>query len=377
MNDQRTSVDGGWSDAWADMQRKYWDTWADLTRSMPGPVVGQPPEPAANPWAQGLDFWSKLMGPAMPQEPRPWMEKLLELNKGYLQMGEALLKTYSASQQAGKDFSQWGETLSQNLKAMQDRFSASLGPAQDPWGGFAKMWGLPADVWKRLSTACSMMPGDMEKAFRDIGGLQGTGYQPLSGDWLSTPTLGYTRETQAEAQRLGQLWLEHAQAAQAYAEVLSQVVTRAAELLREKLLAQGGESAMPDTLRACYDLWVDCGEEAYAEVSLSEAFTHAQAKLTNSLMAVKRQEQKMVDETLGALNMPTRRELDTSHRRLHQLQRQVWQLQQTLDDTGVRELREEVAALQRQVSELAAAKPSATSPSTPPARRTAAPKNAT
>ena len=92
MNDQRTSVDGGWSDAWADMQRKYWDTWADLTRSMPGPVVGQPPEPAANPWAQGLDFWSKLMGPAMPQEPRPWMEKLLELNKGYLQMGEALLR---------------------------------------------------------------------------------------------------------------------------------------------------------------------------------------------------------------------------------------------------------------------------------------------
>jgi polyhydroxyalkanoate synthase subunit PhaE len=292
-------------------------------------------------------------------------------------MGEALIKTYSATQQAEKGFSQWGDTLSQGLKAMQSQVCAGLGSTTDPWGGFAKMWGLPADAWKRLSSACSMMPGDMEKAFRDIGGLQGPGASSRAGDWLSTPTLGYTRESQAEMQRLGQLWLEHAQTAQAYAEVLARVVARAAGLLQEKLRAQAAEGESLDTLRACYDLWVDCGEEAYAELSVSEEFADAQAKLTNSLMAVKQQEQKMVDETLGALNMPTRRELDTSHRRLHQLQRQVWQMQQALDDAGVRELREEVASLQRQLSAMSAATPPTTNPSSTPVRRSATPKSAT
>jgi polyhydroxyalkanoate synthesis regulator phasin len=99
--------------------------------------------------------------------------------------------------------------------------------------------------------------------------------------------------------------------------------------------------------------------------------------MTNAMMAVKRQEQKIVDEMLGALNMPTRRELDTSHRRLHQLHRQVWQLQKTLEDAGTMELREEVAALQRQVSEWSVGERAdqALSANTP--RRAAKPKIAT
>ena len=377
MNDKRASVEAGWLDAWADMQRKYWDAWSELTRSMPGKKADKAPEPSANPWTESLDFWLKMMAPSMPQESRSGMEKLFELNKGYLQMGEALFKTFSATQEAGKDLGQWWDTLSQSLTKMQEQVVAGLGASTDPWSGFATLWGLPADTWTRLSSACSMMPGDMEKAFRDIGGAQGAGFPPLAGGWLSTPTLGYTRESQEEVQRLGQLWLDHAQATHAYAAVLSRVVARAAELLREKLLPQMRKGETFDSLRACYDIWVDSGEEAYAELSISDEFTRTQAKLTNSLMAVKRQEQKMVDETLGALNMPTRRELDTSHRRLHQLRRQVWRMEQTLDDAGVRELREEMAALERQVHELTEAVRQAKTPSTTVARRTAKPKSAT
>lgn len=372
MNDKQDSA-AGWSEAWADMQKNYWDAWSGLARGMPGLPAEPGPSTAANPWAQGFDFWSKLMAPALPRESHGWLEKLIEINKGYLQMGETLFKAFSAARDTGKDAGQWLETLSQGLTAMQQQITAGVGKATDPWSGFATLWGLPADTWKRLSTTCSVLPGDMEKAFRDIGGSGVAGL----GDWLSTPTLGYTRESQAEMQRLEQLWLEHAQAAQAYVGVLSRVVNRAAELLRERLQAQlQSEAKACESLRACYDLWVDCGEEAYAEFAVSEEFTHAQARLTNSLMAVKRQEQKMVDELLGTLNMPTRRELDTSHRRVHQLQRQVWRLQQTLDDAGIQELREELAVLRQQVHELAAAKAPPPKPSSPPARPSAKPKSA-
>lgn len=375
MNEKESSPQVGWSDAWADMQRKYWDAWSDLTRQTSGMKANNTPEPSTNPWTQSFDLWSKMMAPAMSEESRAWMEKLLGMNKGYLQMGEALFKAFSSGQEPGKDFGQWWDTFSQSLAKMQEQVASSFGATKDPWGGFATLWGLPLDTWKRLSSACSVLPGDMEKAFRDIS-VSDDALASLVGNWLSTPTLGYTRESQEETQRLGQLWLEHGQAVQAYAAVLSRVVVRAGELLREKVLAQMGKGEAFESLRSCYDLWVDCGEEAYAELSVSGEFTRTQAKLTNSLMAVKHQEQKIVNEVLGALNMPTRRELDTSHRRLHLLQRSVWRMQQAIDDAGVQELRDELVALRQQLKDLTGVARQSPSPSAAPARRSAKPKAA-
>lgn len=373
MKDDQVSTNfAAWGEAWTELQRKCWDAWSGLaTDSGGGFKPSGNAADAGNPWAQGMDFWSKMMAPMMTPETRGWADKLVALNRSYLQMGEALSKALAAGQDAGKDLSQWWDLFGKGLGPLQQQFVSQAGSTKDPWGGFAALWGLPIDTWKRLSSACSILPGDVEKAFRDIGHAEGAGLGSLVGGWLSTPTLGYTREAQEEGQRLAQLWLAHGQALQNYAGVLSRIVVRAGELLREKVAERAGAGESFESLRACYDLWVDCGEEAYAEIASSSDFSRMQAELTNSLMAVKRQEQKMVDETLGALNMPTRRELDTSHRRLHELQRQVWRMQQSLNDAGVRELREEVATLEARLQKLAgdAEKPAGSS------RRVAKPKN--
>jgi class III poly(R)-hydroxyalkanoic acid synthase PhaE subunit len=192
----------------------------------------------------------------------------------------------------------------------------------------------------------------MEKALRGLGrdGAEG----PWSG-LLSMPSLGYTREWQEELQQLQQKWLDHGKAMRTYNLVLEEITSKATEILGKKLFGPDGQAAKPPaSLREFYNLWVDCGEEAYAEIAAKPEFTEAQAQLVNTLMAVKRHEQKMVDEVLAGLNMPTRRELDTAHRRIHQLQRQLWELKESQADSGVRELREEVAALQRTIESLRA-----------------------
>jgi class III poly(R)-hydroxyalkanoic acid synthase PhaE subunit len=377
MNDKSSSGQTEWSGAWADMQRHYWNAWADMARAASGVTHDQSFGASSAPWVQGLDLWSKMLGPVTPPESRTWVDKLQEMNKGYLNMGKALFDNYSAAQHSGKDPGQWWESFNQYLSKMQEQMADQFRSSKDPWAGFATLWGLPADTWKRLSSAWSTMPGDAEKAFRDIDGLNQPGLAPLAHEWLSTPTLGYTRESQEEGQRLAQLWLQYGQAVKTYGDLLLRVITRSGELLKEKMTGLMTKGETPESLRACYDLWVDCGEEAHAEISTSEPFIKAQARMTNAMMAVKRQEQKIVDEMLGALNMPTRRELDTSHRRLHQLHRQVWQLQKTLEDAGTMELREEVAALQRQVSEWSVGERAdqALSANTP--RRAAKPKIAT
>lgn len=335
-----------WTALWGDAQQKYWQSWMDLSRQMG--AAGKP-EPPANPWAQGLDTWAKLLAGAMPTETQDWVSKLTDLNKGYLQIGENFWKLLSANRPSTPEA--WQEAVTRGFKQMQEGFGANLGAAKDPWAGFATFWGMPMDNWRRVYSACSTLPGDMEKALRGFA-VPGETPESAMNRLISMPSLGYTREWQEELQQWQQRWLEHGQALRAYGQVLSGIAARAVEMLGKKLYALALESKTPETLREFYNLWVDAGEEAYADAAMSAEFTRAQAGLVNTLMAVKRQEQRMVDEVLSGLNMPTRQELDTSHARVHRLQRQVWRLQETLDESGIRSLREEVVALQREVEVL-------------------------
>jgi class III poly(R)-hydroxyalkanoic acid synthase PhaE subunit len=150
--------------------------------------------------------------------------------------------------------------------------------------------------------------------------------------FLSLPPVGYTREWQEQAQEWVQHYMDYARALQDFMRLLGTVGQRTTELFSERLAAQLKEGESLDGLRAAYNLWIDCGEEAYAEVVATPDFPHLQAQMVNSLMRLKRHEQEMVNEVMTALNMPTRQEMDTSHKRVYELQRQMSALQDTVED---------------------------------------------
>ncbi|WP_133716059.1 class III poly(R)-hydroxyalkanoic acid synthase subunit PhaE [Methylocaldum gracile] len=343
-----------WGDFWIATQRKSWDLWLELSRqtfeSKPGATDEKAP---ADPWSRLFDLWGTFWMPLIPGHSRESIGKLLDANKAYFRMGEGLWKILSNSYGAAQGAeSQW-DALSRGIRQMHEQFGEQLRAAKDPWSGFATFWGMPLDNWRRVCSAFSILPGDMEKAVRGFGSPYGpeTLHQGMVG-LLSMPTIGYTREWQEELQRWGLLWLDYYQALQAYALSLSGITAKAIDLFANELYEKAQKRESFDSLRALYNLWIDCSEQAYTDISTSDEFTQAQTLLTNAVFAVKRQEQKMVEETLSAFNMPTRRELDTSHRRVHQLQRRVWQLEQTLEESGVLELRAEVSALQRELENL-------------------------
>ncbi|WP_139556406.1 class III poly(R)-hydroxyalkanoic acid synthase subunit PhaE [Methylotetracoccus oryzae] len=374
MSDSSSSTSGPWADAWMQMQRHYWDAWSDLTKRAADSGAPKKAAPDATSWTQGLDYWSKMIAPVIPSESRAWVDKILEMNQSYARMGELLWQAVSAGPDTGQNLTSWWEGVTRAVQEMQKKASSAAPAAgNESWNGFATLWGLPLDHWSRVTSACSLFPGDMSKALHDLNAARRSDALPdfLSG-WLSTPTLGYTRESQEEVQRLGQCLLDYQKAMQDYSGVLSGVVARAAELLREKATERVGQGDAFESVRECYNLWVDCGEEAYAEICASDAFTRSQAAMTNALMALKRQEQSMIDEALSALNMPTRRELDTSHRRVHQLQRRVWKLEEALNASGIAELRAEMEALR---TELAAVRSTAPAPAS--TRRAAKAKDET
>jgi class III poly(R)-hydroxyalkanoic acid synthase PhaE subunit len=319
------------------------------------------------------------MTQAMPRDSMETSNRLFDLGKSYLGMGE----TFWHLLQQGRDFTghetDW-------LEAMKNAFSSACGnsgdPGQeaDPWSGFATFWGLPLNTWKRFACSFSPLPGELEKAMRHESAGVPSDMTRAMRQMLSMPPVGYTREWQEQAQEWAQLYLEYGKAMQEFGQLLGKVSQRAAELFGQKLTGQLKEGKTLQGLRDAYNLWVDCGEEAYAEMLATPDFPHLQAQMVNALMRLKRHEQAMMDEALTAMNMPTRRELDTTHQRIHGLQQQLGALQEALENitptaqpmNASRTAAREPATVKKETS---ARKKAAPKPASTRAKRRVQPKN--
>jgi hypothetical protein len=121
---------------------------------------------------------------------------------------------------------------------------------------------------------------------------------------------------------------------------------------------------------------VHCCEEVYADEVSTPEYAHIHGQLVNAQMALKKRMSEMVDESLGAMNMPTRSELRTLQDRVQETRREN------------KHLRHELEAVKRRIANLPggdalpriapaapAAKASA-APAAPAAKKTVARKKA-
>lgn len=324
-----------WTRAWLDMQKQYLDAWSQFPRPpLPWNAAQSPFATAGGaPWAEAFAQWSKLFSAGLPQDARAISDRLFELGKSYVGMSESFWKLLQQEKQATLCAADWQEALKSSIEQSGKAFNFPAN-AGDPWTGFATLWGLPLSNWQRMACSFSPFPGEMEKALR-------TDRMPEPGEMtralrssLSLPAIGYTREWQEQLQEWTELNTEYSHALQNFSLLLGKVVQRALELFGQRMTQRlkAGESL--DGLRAVYDLWIDCGEDAYAEQVATSDFPHLQAELVNALMRMKRHEQLMVEEAMTALNIPTRREMDTSHKRVYEMQRQVRALQDALEEAA-------------------------------------------
>ncbi|KOR28601.1 hypothetical protein TI03_04360 [Achromatium sp. WMS1] len=100
--------------------------------------------------------------------------------------------------------------------------------------------------------------------------------------------------------------------------------------MRVKLEELNTKKTVIDSARGVYDLWVSCCEDVYAEQVMTPEYAMLHGRLINSLMSFKHRLTTIVDESLGAMNMPTRAELRTLQDRLQETRRENKKLHQEM-----------------------------------------------
>lgn len=180
-------------------------------------------------------------------------------------------------------------------------------------------------------------------------GMRGAGLQDIgqwsdaAGPWLQglrneaagllgMPAFGFAREHQQRLQALGQAQLRWQDALTAYNALMARVSQDAHARFEAKLAQREEPGRQLDSVRALFDLWVDAAEEAYADAALSPDYRQAYGELVNAQMRLRADAQAIAEQAAQALGLPGRTEIDSAHRKIAELERQLRRMQRRAGD---------------------------------------------
>lgn len=336
-------------DNWLKLQRDYWDGLAKMSRQAMGADGGQ--ASATAPWLSAMEQWWKTLAPTASDPARDFMQRLMDQGQAYFSLAEQFTKGLGvAGLGQGGDSTRAWDWLNQTIEQMQKGFSGAGADQDASLRRMLGFWEMPLDNWQRMMSSLSpMMPGDLLRNMPH-GLMRGPMQEGLE-QMLSAPGLGYTREEQAQYQDLMRAGIDYQRAFQDYSGLFNQLGIKALNRLRDELQQKSEAGEHIDSARGLYDTWVSCCEAVYAEEVTTPDYSRVHGRLINAQMALKQRLSAMVDESLGAMNMPTRGEMRTLQDRLQETRRENKQLRRELDQ------------IQRRLATLPTSAPAKTSPS--------------
>lgn len=276
---------------WYQQQRAYWDSWFDTAR-------------------KNLDEQVKATGETQGQ----WGQFFSKWNESFAGAG---LPGYEAYQ---NHFKQAGKTFMDMMEGFQ-----TAAKENQPFDGAANDWA--ASMKKFYEASMNMMP--------DAGAFQTAGLKGFSADpfgvFPNMPGVGYSRERQEDLHKLFRLWANYETMSRKYNAEMAGVGLEAAAKFQEFLQNPGAAAEPLTSLKAVYGKWVDICEDIYAKFAMSDEYTALYGEVVNALMAYKKQANKLTDDLVEQMNLPTRAEVDSLHKKVQEMRRETAELKRILE----------------------------------------------
>jgi class III poly(R)-hydroxyalkanoic acid synthase PhaE subunit len=322
MIDKKSTQD--WMKDWQALQQQYWTAWSDATRGLKPGI----PDPAT-PWHEGFEQWARLFGDSGKQNET--LDRLMASAKSYTALMQSMVNA-AAGKPIGEGAAQaWTDAMRQGFNIPGADASMFNNPIAQMLRGIR---GPGVQSFDQLSASFAPFLAQAKAE---------------GASWLQAPAFGYLREHQEHYQKMAAAFVEYQDAIGKYNELILKASRRSFEMFQDKLAAREEPGRQIESPRALYDLWVDAAEEAYQEVALSDEFRKVYGDVVNAQMRVRAQIQLEVERIGVDLGMPTRTELNSVHKRLHDLRRAG---KKNASDPRIAGLEREIANLRAEVAAL-------------------------
>lgn len=278
------------------LARQYWAAWGDALRQASGQPAVPPGMPNWQQWHDAVDWWSKLAHGGR-SEANDVVERFnAQARHWFGQMQQVAAQVAGQDHGAGQVADAWKKALG----------AAGENPFPEIFRAMRSHGQQGLDQWIHDASP-----------YLDAMRKEGMG-------WLSMPAFGIGREHQERLQALTRAQAEYQEKTNAYNALMAKAAEGAFERFEGKLAESEEPGRQVASARALFDLWIDAAEEAYAEIALSPEFRQVYGALVNAQMGLRNGIQKEVELACGLFGMPTRTEIDSAHRKIAQLERELW-----------------------------------------------------
>ncbi|ALN91814.1 poly(R)-hydroxyalkanoic acid synthase, class III, PhaE subunit [Lysobacter gummosus] len=280
------------------LARQYWGAWGEMMRG----ATPQSAQPSVPGWNEAINWWSQMAKGGNPQV-EDTLDRFNSQARGWFGEIQKLAAQFAGSNASAGDIAgAWKQALGGGgANPFADMFGSMRGPGQQDFSRWAEQ-----------------IAPFLERAQHEGQSL------------LGLPAFGFAREHQERVQQLVQANADYQKQSQAYNALMAQAGQEAFSRFEDKLAERSEPGRQITSARGLFDLWIDAAEEAYAEIALSPRFRDAYAALVNSQMRLRAGVQKEIEQASGSLGIPTRTEIDSAHRKIVQLERELSRLRDEL-----------------------------------------------
>jgi class III poly(R)-hydroxyalkanoic acid synthase PhaE subunit len=284
------------------------------------------------------EYWQQMFQTQQSQ----WTELFGQWQKGvpgadgyrnfFTQGGQQFLEMMQAFQKSATENTPPGDALKTWAESMKDFFGKVVqgqGMTSGAADSYKNFMNLGENMVKAGQAWASVF---QDKRTFEPGGAGFANYDPF-GFFASMPGIGYSREKQEEYAKLYRLWHDYEQVMKKYNASMATVGIEAAQRFQDYVFNPPKDAPPLTSLKSIYVKWVDICEDIYAKYAVSQEYTGIYGETVNALMAFKKQFNKITDDVMDELNLPTRKEVDALHQRVHELRREVIELRKSTGGT--------------------------------------------
>lgn len=391
-----------WQKNMSKAQKQWWDAWSNMGKKAMGGEMKNPFAASPfNAWADPMGMWKQsafpmanlfnqggmqnpfaaMMGGAGNANPFAMMGAMGAMNPFAAMMGgagqnpafnpfamgdqfktmtESILGAFQKAQKNSGAMKNWNKAIKESIETAK----AFYGKTDNA----AAVAAMVSNLWSQAGNGLMGKMGmDAASGFAPFTDKLQAGMDQL----LSMPGLGPNRESQEKLQEGMKHYLDFQQALSEQMTLLGPLPTKSLDKLQKRLLKAVADKKPVQTPMQVYAMWVDASEDAYEEIVSNKAFNEVNARVTNALNRVKIFQQGLWNQQLAEMNMPTRTEVDTSHKRMMELKKAVKNLEaevkmlktqssgdalgevrEEIDKLGVDKLKSEAAKEKAEVREL-------------------------
>lgn len=322
------------TEAWGEAQKKLWETWAEAMSVKSGSTTTSSTSDMTDVWSQitqqnleGLQAGAAPIARATTEQFFAVQETAIR----FLEFSTRLWEAIGPKIQAGDD---WVATFEKNLEQFRTQWiqfpDIAQGTAEDInrlWNDYLQQWQRFGQPWieamqRSPEFLARMMTGD-STAYIGLSNLYREAYQGSYAQLVSSPGLGMTREFNEKFQSGFDSWVSWQLAVMEYQGVVGELWERAFKKFQEDMIGLAEKDETIDNLRDFVLLWTRGAEKVFTDAFQTERYVLAQGQMLNAAMKYRVHEREIIEVFLNLYDLPTRSELDETHRRIYELRKEV------------------------------------------------------